>query len=361
MKTKHHATNTQRTAKPGSSLEKSSSMVSIEEIRAARNRIEGEARKTPLDRSSTFARKAGVESVGFKMENLQRTGAFKIRGAYNRVSQLSKQEKKKGVVAASSGNHAQGVALASKEVDVDATIVMPEGTPDSKVEAVKGYGAEVVLHGEVYDDAYEKARELEEEKDLEFVHPYNDRDVIAGQGTLGLELVEQFPEMDVVLVAVGGGGLVSGIGKAVKAFDPSVKVVGVQTEGCGTAKETLESGEVHYREKTDTIADGIETKHVGKKACEHFQEVVDEVVYVSDDQTAAAMKLLAERQKTVAEPAGAVAAAALLFNRQFDELDLEGKNVAVPLCGGNVDMEEFSEYCKSGEKHLEEVELGGEE
>jgi len=196
----------------------------------------------PVDQSTTFAEKAGVQSVGFKLETFQRTGAFKIRGAYNKVSQLSREEKDRGVIAASSGNHAQGVALAANELGVDATIVMPENTPKSKIEATSGYGAEVVLAGEEYEEAYKHARKLEEDQNLTFVHPYNDQAVIAGQGTLGKEMVEQLPELDVVLVAVGGGGLISGIARAVKALKPDVCVIGVQTEGCGSAKQTLESG-----------------------------------------------------------------------------------------------------------------------
>ncbi|MFB6292620.1 MAG: threonine ammonia-lyase [Candidatus Nanohaloarchaea archaeon] len=346
MTTQNYATTTETRQKSGDSR-----LVSLEEVEEARRRLEDVAKKTPLDTSSTFAELSGAESVGLKLENLQRTGAFKIRGAYNELSQLSEEQKDRGVIAASSGNHAQGVALAAQELGVDATIVMPEGTPDSKVKATKSYGAEVVRHGEVYDDAYEKARELQESRGLEFVHPYDDREVVAGQGTLGLEMLEQFPELDTVFVAVGGGGLVSGVAVALKSLKPDVKVVGVQTEGCGTAKETLESGTVYRRDETDTIADGIETRHVGELAAEHFQEYVDEVVYVSDDETAAAMKLLAEREKTVAEPAGAVAAAAVLFAGEHG-LDLSGRNVAVPVCGGNVDLDEFPGYCKRGGRFL---------
>ncbi len=349
MTTQNYATATESPQKP-----EEKRLVSLDDIRDARERLNGVAKKTPLDTSSTFAELGGADSVGLKLENLQRTGAFKIRGAYNKLSQLSEEQKKRGVIAASSGNHAQGVALAAQELGVDATIVMPERTPDSKVEATKSYGAEVVKHGEVYDDSYEKARDLQEARGLEFVHPYDDREVIAGQGTLGLEMLEQYPELDTVFVAVGGGGLVSGIAAALKSLKPDVKVVGVQTQGCGTAKQTLERGTVYHREETDTIADGIETKHVGELASKHFQEYVDEVVYVSDDETAAAMKLLAEREKTVAEPAGAVAAAAVLFSDRHG-LELEGRNVAVPVCGGNVDLDEFADYCKRGESYLKEV------
>ncbi|MFB6100074.1 MAG: threonine/serine dehydratase [Candidatus Nanohalobium sp.] len=359
-----YATTQHNNVKPGKSFENSDSdikeemndeIISMQDIMEARERIEDAAHYTPVDESSTFAEKSGAEKVCFKLENFQRTGAFKIRGAYNKIAQLSEDRKEKGVIAASSGNHAQGVAMAAQELGVDATIVMPEGTPEAKKEATAGYGAEVVLEGEDYEESYLYARKLEEEKDLTFVHPYNDRDVMAGQGTLGLEIVEQFPEVDTVLVAVGGGGLISGVARPVKAYNPDAKVVGVQTEGCGSAKETLESGEVYERDSVDTVAGGIATRKVGELSKKHMLELVDEVVYVSDEQVKAAQALLAERQKVVVEPAGAVAAAACLFNQELEDLDLSGENVAVPLCGGNTDLEKFSEHVKTGKEVLEEV------
>jgi len=343
------------TGKTGKQVEVSGSdIISVQQIREAGERIKDVAHRTPVDKSSTFAQKADVESVAFKMENFQRTGAFKIRGAYNKISQLSEEEKDKGVIAASSGNHAQGVALAAKELGVKATIVMPQNTPDSKIEATAGYGADVVLAGEEYEKAYKHARKLEEKQGKTFVHPYNDGDVIAGQGTLGLEMVEQFPELDVVLVAVGGGGLSSGVAAAVKSVKPEARVIGVQTEGCGSAKETLENGELYERDSVDTIAGGIATRKIGELPRKHMEELVDNVVYVSDQEVEAATALLAERQKVVVEPAGAVAAAAVLFQKEH-ELDLGGENVAVPLCGANVDLEEFGKICQKGKKYLEEV------
>lgn len=341
------------TAKPGKNSARDET-ISMQDIMEARERIMDAAHETPMDKSSTFAEKASVEKVGFKMENFQRTGAFKIRGAYNKIAQLSEEEKKRGVIAASSGNHAQGVALAAQELGVDARIVMPENTSESKIDATSSYGAEVVLAGKEYEEAYQHARELQEEENLTFVHPYNDKDVIAGQGTLGLEMVEQFPELDTVLVAVGGGGLISGIATAVKSKNPDAKVIGVQTEGCGSAKQTLKGDEVYERDSVDTVAKGIATRSVGELPAKHMRELVDEVVYVSDKETKAASALLAERQKVVVEPAGAVAAAALLFQEEHG-LGFEDDNVAVPLCGANVDLENFAKTCKEGKEYLMEV------
>ena len=342
------------TVKLSENSNSSNDIISMEEIMRAKERIGDAAYETPMDGSSTFAEKAGVNSVAFKLENFQRTGAFKIRGAYNKISQLSEQEKNRGVIAASSGNHAQGVALAAQELGVDAKIVMPENTSKSKIEATSGYGAKIVLAGKEYEEAYIHARKLEEEQDLTFVHPYNDGDVIAGQGTLGMEMVEQFPEVDTVLVAVGGGGLISGIATAVKAQNPEVKVIGVQTEGCGSAKQTLNQDQVYERDAVDTVAKGIATRSVGELPAKHLRELVDEVVYVSDKETKAASALLAERQKVVVEPAGAVAAAALLFQEKHN-LGLEKDDVAVPLCGGNVDLDNFGQICQEGEELFEEV------
>lgn len=353
MTQQKYTTKQRDTAKPGKDSARDET-ISMQDIMEARERIMGSTHETLMDRSSTFAEKAGVESVAFKMENLQKTGAFKIRGAYNKISQLSEEERERGVIAASSGNHAQGVALAAQQLNVDSKIVMPQGTAESKIDATKGYGAEIVIEGKDYEEAYKHAKKLKEEQGLTFVHPYNDEDVIAGQGTLGLEMVEQFPELDTVLVAVGGGGLISGIATAVKAKNSDATVIGVQTEGCGSAKQTLNSDEVYERESVDTVAKGIATRSIGELPAKHMRELVDEVVYVSDKETEAAQVLLAERQKVMVEPAGAVAAAALLFQEEHD-LDLENDNVAVPLCGANVDLEDFAKTCQRGKEYLEEV------
>lgn len=353
--TQNYTTTQRDPAKPGEQDTFSdSNIIGMQQIRDAGDRLEEVAHRTPVDTSTTFAEKSNVESVAFKLETFQRTGAFKLRGAYNKISQLSKEEKERGVLAASSGNHAQGVALAASELDVEATIVMPENTPESKVEATSGYGADVVLAGEEYEEAYKHARKLEEEQGLTFVHPYNDQEVISGQATLGSEMIEQFPELDTVLVAVGGGGLISGVARAVKAANPDARVIGVQTEGCGSVKQTLEKGEIYERDSVDTIADGIATRKIGELPRRHMERLVDDVVYVSDKQVEAATALLAERQKVVVEPAGAVAAAATLFQKELG-LGLKNDNVAVPLCGANVDLEEFNKICGRGKRYLEEV------
>lgn len=355
MTQQNYTTKQRDPAKSGEENEFSDSdIISMQQIRDASERIEGVAHRTPVDRSTTFAEKAGVDSVGFKLENFQRTGAFKIRGAFNKISQLSKEEKDGGVIAASSGNHAQGVALAASELNINATIVMPENTPKSKIEATSGYGADVVLAGEEYEEAYNHARKLEKEQGMTFVHPYNDESVIAGQATLGKEMIEQLPELDTVLVAIGGGGLISGIARAVKAVNPDTRVVGVQTEGCGSAKQTLENGEIYERDSVDTIAGGIATRKIGELPKKHLEELVDDVVYVSDKQVEATTALLAERQKVVVEPAGAVAAAAVLFQEELS-LGLENEGVGVPLCGANVDLEEFNKTCERGKKYLEKT------
>ncbi|MFB6208788.1 MAG: threonine/serine dehydratase [Candidatus Nanohaloarchaea archaeon] len=336
---------------------KSEELVSYSSVKGAAERLEGIAKKTPMDFSRTFAEKSGADKVGFKMENFQRTGAFKLRGAYNKISRLSGEDKERGVIAASSGNHAQGVALAARELGVEATIVMPENTPDAKVEATSGYGADVVLHGEEFEESKKYARKLEKEQGLTFVHPYNDPGVIAGQGTLGKEMVEQFPELNTVFVAIGGGGLISGVATAVKHLNPDSRVVGVQTEGCGSAKQTINREKVYERDSVDTVAKGIATRRVGDLPAGHMRELVDEVVYVSDEQVKATVAMLAERQKVVTEPAGAVAASAVLFSRDLG-MNLEGRKVAVPLCGANTDLEKFGENCTEGKEYLEETGSG---
>jgi threonine dehydratase len=319
--------------------------LSLGQIEEAKERLDDVAKVTPVDTSSTIAERSDAEEVCLKMEIFQRTGAFKIRGAYNKIAQLSEEEKQKGVIAASSGNHAQGVALAASQLGVDATIVMPENTPESKKEATSGYGAEIVLEGSDYEEAYQHARKMSDEDDLTFIHPYDDEEVMAGQGTLGLELLNQYPELDTVLVAVGGGGLISGVAKAIKSFKPGVKVVGVQTEGCGSAKQTLNSDSVYERDEVDTVAKGIATRKVGETTSEIMRKYVDEVVYVTDEQVEKTVSLLTERQKVVVEPAGAVAATAVM--EKSEELDLEEEKVAVPLCGGNVDLSELARIFES--------------
>jgi len=295
-------------------------MLSLAAIRAARDRIADVARVTPVRYSHTFSERTGA-SVSLKLENVQRTGAFKIRGALNRIATLSDAEQAAGVVTASAGNHAQGVALAATRAGVDATIVMPEHAPISKVKATRGYGARVVLDGVDYEEAQARAHEIEREAGRTYVHAFDDEMVMAGQGTIGLEILEQQPDVETVVVPIGGGGLISGIATAITSQQPDVRVIGVQAEGASSVIDSLEAGEIRSRDSVDTVADGIATRSVGEQPFEIIQERVDEVVTVSDEEIALALTLLLERSKTVVEGAGAVALSALLEGRFAYEED----------------------------------------
>ncbi len=319
-------------------------LVSPADVADARERIEGVVHRTPLDRSTTFAELSGAASVGLKLENLQRTGSFKIRGAYNLMAQLSAEQRSRGVIASSAGNHAQGVALAGQLLDVEVTIVVPEVTPAAKIRAAQGYGAEVIVDGDIYERSYERARTLAEDEGYEFVHPFNDDRIIAGQGTIGLELADQYPELDVVLVAVGGGGLVSGIATALEAIDSDVRVIGVQPTGAAHAKPSLERGEIHELSTVETIADGIADTRLLERTFAVMRERVDDVVTVTDRDLAVAVALLAERAKTVVEPAGAAPVAALLSGA----VDVQDDNVAAIVSGGNVDLTTHADLVRSG-------------
>jgi threonine dehydratase len=287
---------------------------------------------------------SGAE-VNLKLENFQRTGSFKIRGAMNRIATLSAAEKDAGVVTASAGNHAQGVALAATRAGVDSKIVMPEHAPISKVKATRRYGGEVVLHGVDYDEAQARAHEIEAAEGRTYVHAFDDPMVMAGQGTIGLEIVEDCPDLDTVVVGIGGGGLISGIATAVKAQLPDARVVGVQAEGASSAAKSLEKGSVHELDHVDTIADGIATRRIGDRPFEVIEQRVDEVVTVTDEEIAVAVTYLLERSKTLVEGAGAVPLAALL-SHQFD---YEESEVVVPaLCGGNIDMNTLTTVVMHG-------------
>ena len=309
-------------------------MIDIGDVREARERVSETARRTPLDYSHTFSTMTGAE-VYLKLENFQRTGSFKIRGATNRIKTLTDDEKSAGVVTASAGNHAQGVALAASRVGVDSKIVMPENAPISKIKATRSYGAEVVLDGADYDEAAERAHEIEREEDRTYVHAFDDGKVMAGQGTIGLEIVEDLPEVDTVVVPIGGGGLISGIATAVKAHDADVRMVGVQAAGASSVATSLRKGSIHELDSVDTIADGIATRSVGERPFEVIRERVDEVVTVPDADIAMAITHLLERSKTMVEGAGAVPLAAVLEGH----LDYDEDEVVVPtLCGGNIDL-----------------------
>ncbi|MDB2224503.1 threonine ammonia-lyase [Halorubrum ezzemoulense] len=319
-------------------------MLSLADIREARERVSGVARHTPLERSRSFSEMSGAD-LHLKLENFQRTGAFKIRGAMNRIQTLSEAEREAGVVTASAGNHAQGVALAASRVGVGATVVMPKFAPVSKVKATRGYGASVRLEGVDYDEAQAYAHRLEREEDRTYVHAFDDPVVMAGQGTLGLEIVDDCPDLDTVVVPIGGGGLISGVAVAIKEQLPDVRVVGVQAEGAASAAKSLEAGEVTEIDSVDTIADGIATRSVGEETLEVMAEYVDEVVTVDDREIALALTLLLERAKTLVEGAGAVALAAVLSEAfEYDD----GETVVAALCGGNIDLNRLGTVVRRG-------------
>jgi threonine dehydratase len=320
--------------------------ISSEDVEEARDRIGDVVHRTPLDTSRTFAELSGAASVGLKLENVQRAGSFKIRGAYNRMAQLSEGEREAGVIASSAGNHAQGVALAGDLLGIETTIVVPEVTPAAKIEATRGYGAEVIVEGEIYERSYEYALERAEETGETFVHPFDDEAIIAGQGTVGLELLEQFPDLDTVLVAIGGGGLISGIGTVLKDADPDVRVIGVQPEGALHAKPALENDRIHELADVDTVAEGIADTRMLETTFANAREIVDDVVGVTDRELATAVTLLAERAKTVAETAGAAPLAAALSEET--DLDLTDERVAVVVSGGNVNLSEHAELTRTG-------------
>ncbi|MFB6093182.1 MAG: threonine ammonia-lyase [Haloquadratum sp.] len=319
-------------------------MLSLADVEDARDRFGDVVRRTPLEYSHAFSGMTGAE-VSLKLENFQRTGAFKIRGATNRIATLSGEERAAGVVTASAGNHAQGVALAATRAGVDATIVMPEHAPISKVKSTERYGAETVLYGDDYDEAQEKAHEIERETGATYVHAFDDEVVMAGQGTIGLEIVEDAPEVDTVVVPVGGGGLIAGIATAVKGRNPETRVIGVQAEGAASLPQSLRAGEIRQRESVNTIADGIATRSVGEKPFAVIREHVDEVVTVSDAEIAVALTYLLERTKTLAEGAGAVPVAALCFEA-FDYA--AGETVVPVLSGGNIDTNQLTTVLVRG-------------
>ncbi len=279
-----------------------------------------------------------------KTENLQITGSFKVRGSYYKMSTLSEEEKKRGVVACSAGNHSQGVALSAQKNGIKAVICLPDGAPISKIEATKSYGAEVCLVEGVYDDAYKKALSLRDECGYTFIHPFNDEDVIAGQGTIALEILDQIPDVDAVIVPIGGGGLISGIAYTVKSINPNVKVYGVQAQGAPSMYKSVKDGKMASLESVSTIADGIAVKQPGDLTFDICSKYVDEIVTVSDDEISAAILALMEQHKLVTEGAGAIAVASAMFGK----IDLKGKKTVCVLSGGNIDVTILSRVIKRG-------------
>jgi len=319
-------------------------MPTLDDIRAARERIRGRVVLTPCTPSEAFGEMFGGKAF-FKFENLQRTGSFKERGALNSMLTMTDDERRAGVIAASAGNHAQGVAFHARRLGIPATIVMPERTPLIKVSNTARYGARVVLHGSVYDEAMAEAMRIQGAEGQTLIHPFDMEPVIAGQGTIGLELLEQCPEMDVVIVPLGGGGLIAGIALAIKEIRPEVRVIGVESSALPAALRAREAGRLVTIAPADTIADGIAVRRIGELSFGLIERYVDELVAVDEEEIASAVLLLLEREKTVAEPAAAASVAAAVYGQVGG---LVGKNVVMLLSGGNVDVTLISRIIERG-------------
>ena len=319
-------------------------MLTLDKVYHAQYVLKSVVKETDIIRSHVLSSFYGCD-LYLKPENLQRTGSFKVRGAYYKISQLSDEEKAKGVIACSAGNHAQGVAIASTKFGINAKICMPEGAPISKVEATKGYGAEVILVPGVYDDAHHEAERLRVENGYTFIHPFNDEDVIAGQGTVGLEIIHQLSDVDIVVVPIGGGGLVAGVAYAIKSLNPKIKVYGVQAEGAASMVNSFHDGKIETLPSVSTIADGIAVKEPGNLTFELCSKYVDDIISVSDDEISTAILTLIEKQKMIAEGAGAVSLAAVIFNKIPN---LKGKKVCCVISGGNIDVTILSKVINRG-------------
>lgn len=313
----------------------------LEDVQLALKNLEGVIEKTPLRYSEVFSKESD-NTVYIKPENLQKTGAFKIRGAAHKIACLTEEEKSKGLIASSAGNHAQGVALAATLAGAPSTIVMPMTTPLIKVESTRKYGAEVVLHGTCYDDAYAKAVELQKKNDLVFVHPFDDLDVIAGQGTIALEILEEHPDTDVLLVPVGGGGLISGIAFAAKQIKPDIKVYGVEPVGARAMQLSLQKNELFELDIVNTIAEGVAVKKPGALAFDIIPKYVDDIIIVDDYDIMEAFLLLLEKHKLIAEAAGVLPLAGLKKLRE------KGKKVVSVISGGNIDVVNISSMINKG-------------
>ncbi|MDC0932334.1 threonine ammonia-lyase [Arcobacteraceae bacterium] len=318
-------------------------MIKIQDIHDAKQRINGIVRHTPVSYAPILSKKNNAD-IYLKKENLQLTGSFKIRGAFNKIAKLTKTERDSGVVAASAGNHAQGLAFSAQHFKCDATIVMPEATPLLKVNGVKSYGAEVVLHGSNYDEAYKYANELATKESKTFVHPFADDDVIAGQGTLALEILDEIENIDMVIVPIGGGGLISGMATAIRHIKPSIKIIGVVSTGANAMKNSFEAKKQLNSKSVKTIADGIAVRDVTPKMLDYVLDLVDEVIEVDDTEIAAAILFLLEQHKLVVEGAGATGVAAVMH----DKIECEGKKVVLPLSGGNIDVTMLAQIIQKG-------------
>lgn len=319
-------------------------MLTLDRVYKAKRVLSEVVRETDMIRSKGLCPDA---EVYLKTENLQVTGSFKVRGSYFKISQLSDKEKAKGVIACSAGNHAQGVALAATKNGIKSLICLPDGAPISKVEATKKYGAEVCMVKGVYDDAYNKALQLKEEKGYTFIHPFDDPDVIAGQGTIGLEILEQLPDVDAVVVPIGGGGLIAGVAYTVKQINPNCKIYGVQASGAPSMLASVADGKIETLDKVQTIADGIAVKTPGEHTFELVNQYVDGIYTVTDDEIALAILTLLEQQKLIAEGAGAVPVAAVMNGKIPN---ITGKKVCCLVSGGNIDVTILSRVIERGLK-----------
>lgn len=318
-----------------------SELLTLNDVLAAKERIAATCTQTNLIYSYELSHEFNNE-VYLKPENLQVTGAFKIRGALNKIKKLTDEEKKKGLIASSAGNHAQGVAYSGHALGIDVTIVMPETTPLIKVQATKNWGANVVLSGKIYDEAYSEAKRLEAEHGYTFIHPFDDIDVMAGQGTIALEILEELPDADVILVPVGGGGLISGIAVAAKAINPNIKVIGVESTGAAGMRHALDIGHVEALDKVDSIADGAAVKVPGSKTFEIVKQYVDDIITIDDEDLIESIFLLVEKHKIVAEATGALPVAAL------KKLNMKDKKVVSVISGGNIDIVTMSTLLNRG-------------
>ncbi|RXJ88598.1 threonine ammonia-lyase [Arcobacter sp. CECT 8983] len=319
-------------------------MITLDNIKEAQENLKDVAQNTPLTLAPILSETFRSE-IYFKKENLQLTGSFKVRGAYNRIANLPQDKKDKGVVAASAGNHAQGLAYAAKQFGCNATIFMPEATPLTKVSGVKSHGANVVLIGENFDEAYAAAMKYKEENSVEFIHPFADDDVIAGQGTISLEILEQIPDLKQIIVPIGGGGLISGIAIAAKAINPDIKIIGVVASGARGMKESYKSQTPIDSASVRTIADGIAVRDVTPKLLDIIIDYVDHIVEVTDNEIANAILFLLEKHKLVVEGAGAVATAAIMH----DKIDnIEDSKVCALISGGNIDVTMLSQIIEKG-------------
>lgn len=317
--------------------------LTFEAILEAQQTIRGNVKRTPLSHSATFSKMTRCD-IYIKYENFQKAGSFKIRGAYNKIAHLTEKQRQKGVVAVSTGNHAQGVALAASLFDIPATIVMPKGAPIPKIEATKGYGGQVELYGTTFEEAFARAREIEEEEDKTLIHAFDDQYIAAGQGTIGLEILEDLPDVDVVIAPIGGGGLIAGIATAIKAKKPDCRIVGVQAKEMDAAYQSFKGGTLLKTEKGRTIADGIAIKSPSDFTFSVLKSQLHDIVTVEEEEIANAILLLLERCKTIAEGAGAVSLAALLYRK----IAKAGEKVVLVVSGGNIDSTMLGKIITQG-------------